>query len=69
MEDQWPPTVEQLARALATLSPDDRRILGLAARDRLPNDAIARRLGLSLQEATRRLARALRRLDRAIERQ
>ena len=60
---------ERLARAARRLRPREREVLLLSARDRLSNDEIATRLGITPEAASRRLAAALRRLDRALERQ
>ncbi|OYW46423.1 MAG: hypothetical protein B7Z08_01040 [Sphingomonadales bacterium 32-68-7] len=68
-EPQCEPTRDEVARALRALRPIERDILSLAARGRLTNEAIACRLGMPLRTVERHLARALRRLDRAIERQ
>ena len=69
MADDRPlPTAEQLEAAAARLRPIERAVFDLAARGRLSNDAIARRLGISMPAARRALARALRKLDRALDR-
>lgn len=60
------PTAEQLEAAAATLRPLERRVFGLAARERLSNPEIAGRLGISVRRAERLLARALGKLDRAL---
>ena len=62
-------TPERLALAAETLRPKEREVLILSARDRLSNAQIAERLGIAPKAAERRLARALRRLDRALERE
>lgn len=62
------PTPEQFAEALRRLPRIEREILVLGAHERLSNEAIALRLGLSTRSVERRLARALCRLDRALER-
>jgi len=48
-----------LARALASLPEDLRQVLVLAAHQRLDNAAVAMRLGITVEEAERRLAQAL----------
>jgi RNA polymerase sigma factor (sigma-70 family) len=58
-----------LRKAAATLDADEREVLRLSAGEGLGYDNIASRLGLSPEEAERLLARALYRLDRALERQ
>ena len=60
---------ERLAKAARRLRPQEREVLLLSARERLSNDEIAARLGITSEAASRRLAAALRRLDRALERQ
>jgi DNA-directed RNA polymerase specialized sigma24 family protein len=56
-------------KAVARLSPLERQILMLSARERLCREEIAARLGLSDEAVTARLAMALYRLDRHLERQ
>jgi len=63
-----PPTVEQLEAAAMHLRRNERAVLELAAGGRLSNAAIAERLGIPVHVAERLLARALRKLDRALER-
>ena len=58
---------ERLARAVRRLRPREREVLLLSARERLSNDEIAIRLGITPEAASRRLAAALRKLDRALE--
>lgn len=60
---------DRLQCAARTLRPLEREALVLSAAERLSNAELARRLGLSVGAAERLLARALRRLDRALERQ
>ncbi|KRA84094.1 sigma factor-like helix-turn-helix DNA-binding protein [Altererythrobacter sp. Root672] len=62
------PSVEQLEAAALRLRRNEREVLELAAGKRLSNAAIAERLGLPIHVAERLLARALRKLDRALER-
>jgi DNA-directed RNA polymerase specialized sigma24 family protein len=62
------PTVEQLEAAAMHLRRNERAVLELAAGGRLTNTAIAERLGIPVHVAERLLARALRKLDRALER-
>ena len=63
------PTPERLEEAAKCLRPLEREVLILSARERLSNGEIAERLGISPDAAERLLASALRRLDRALERQ
>ena len=63
-----PPTIEQLEAAAMHLRRNERAVHELAARGRLSNTAIAERLGIPVHVAERLLARALRKLDRALER-
>lgn len=67
--DRPPPTLERLEKAAAVLRPLEREVLVLSARERLSNDVIAARLGVEPEAAERLLARALCKLDRALERQ
>ena len=60
---------ERLEKAAKNLRPLEREVLILSAREQLSNAEIAQRLGLSADAAERLLGRALRRLDRALERQ
>ena len=62
------PTAEQLEAAALRLRRNERDVLALAAHGRLSNAAIAGRLGIPVHVAERLLARALRKLDRALER-
>jgi len=64
-----PPTLEQLERAASTLSPVEREVLVLSACERLSNDDIAARLGMTPEAADRLLARAICRFDAALGRQ
>ena len=65
------PTValDRLERAASNLRPIEREALVLSAREGLSNGEIAARLGITVEAAERLLARALCRLDRALERQ
>ena len=63
------PTLEFLELAATRLAPLEREVLILSAREQLSNAEIAVRLGISPEAAERLLASALRRLDRALERQ
>ena len=67
--DRPPVTLERLERAASTLLPIEREVLLLSARERLSNGEIAARLGMTPQAAERLLARAISKLDRAIDRQ
>ena len=60
---------ERLESAASSLHPIEREVLVLSARERLSIDEIAARLGVAPQAVERLLAKALRRLDRALERQ
>ena len=62
-------TPERLEQAASGLSPSEREVLRLGARERLSNDEIAERLGVSTEAAQRLLADALCKFDRALERQ
>ena len=61
--------LDRLEKAASSLRPTEREVLVLSARERLSNDKIADRLGITPRAAERLLAKALCRLDRAIERQ
>ena len=61
--------LKRLERAASSLRPIEREVLVLSARERMSNDEIAARLGITPEAAERLLARALCRLDRALERQ
>lgn len=63
------PTPERLEQAARSLRRLEREVLILGAREKLSNAEIAERLGISPEAAARLLASALRRLDRALERQ
>ena len=67
--DRPPVTVERLERAASTLLPIEREVLLLSACERLSNGEMAVRLGMTTQAVERLLARAISKLDRAIERQ
>ena len=62
-------TPERLEKAAAGLRPIEREVLMLSARERLSNEEIAARLGITAEAAERLLAKALCKLDRALERQ
>ena len=62
------PGLEQIEAAALHLRRNERAVLELAAGGRLSNPAIAERLGMPVHVAERLLARALRKLDRALER-
>ena len=62
-------TFERLESAVSSLHPIEREVLVLSARERLSIDEIAARLGMTTQAVERLLARAISKLDRAIERQ
>lgn len=61
--------VERVERAAAVLSRLEREVLVLSAGHGLRNEEIAARLGISERRAERLLARALRKFDRALDRQ
>lgn len=63
------PTPERIEQAAKGLRPDEREVLALSAGERLSCAEIGGRLGISSEKAERLLARALRKLDRALERQ
>ena len=67
--DRPPPASERLEEAVSRLRPIEREVLLLSARERLSNEEVAARLGIEPAAAERFLAKALRKLDRAIERQ
>ena len=67
-QDHPLPTLEQLEAAASRLRRNERAVLDLAARGRLSNTAIAERIGMPVHVAECLLARALRKLDRALER-
>jgi RNA polymerase sigma factor (sigma-70 family) len=67
--DRPPLTPERLEKAASSVSPPEREVLVLSAGERLSNDEIAARLGLTVEAAERLLADALCKLDRALERQ
>jgi len=60
---------ERMHEAMATLRKLEREVLILSAERSLGNRAIAARLGITPDRAERILASALRKLDRAVERQ
>ena len=67
--DRPPLTLERLEKAAAGLRPLERKVLALSAGERLSNEQIAERLGITSSAVQRVLARALRKLDCALERQ
>jgi RNA polymerase sigma factor (sigma-70 family) len=60
--------LDRLDQAVSRLSPIEREVLRLSAREGLSNREIASRLDISAEAAERLLARALCRLDRELER-
>jgi RNA polymerase sigma factor (sigma-70 family) len=60
---------ERLEKAASSLNPAERAVLFLCAREGLSNGEVADRLGITAGAAERLLASALRKLDRALERQ
>ena len=62
-------TPERLEEAARSLRPAEREVLVLSAREGLLNGEIGERLGIAPEAVERLLARALRKLDRALERQ
>jgi RNA polymerase sigma factor (sigma-70 family) len=62
-------TPERLEKAARSLHATEREVLFLSARERLSNQEVAERLGITTEAAERLLAKALRKLDRALERQ
>lgn len=66
-KDRPPITRARLARAADRLSPEQRDVLLLSARERLSNDEIAALRGIPVEAAERLLADALVALDRALE--
>ena len=67
--DRPPMTLERLEKAASSLRPIEREVLVLSARERLSNDEIAARLGITREAAERLLVTALCRLDRTLEQQ
>lgn len=59
---------ERIRCAAAALSPLERDVLTLSARLKLPNGDIAVRLGISDRRVERLLARAVSRIDMALDR-
>ena len=62
-------TLERIEQAASHLRPIEREVLILSARERLSNDEIAGRLGITAGTVERLLATALCNFDRAFERQ
>jgi len=69
MTDRPPITRERLEKVASSLSPMERQVLILSARERLSNREIAARLGVTVPAAEGLLASALCKFDRALERQ
>ena len=70
MAQDFPPlSLEQLEKAAECLAPIEREVLVLSARERLSSRDIAARLGVTPRKAERILARAIRKLVAAIDRQ
>lgn len=59
---------DDVERAAGALSPVEREVLVLSAREGLRNGAIAAKLGMSERKIERILARALRKLDLGLDR-
>lgn len=64
-----PPDSDRLEKAISRLSPIERDVLFLSAREGLRTDEIAGRLGLPKETVERHLADALCSLDLLLERQ
>ena len=64
-----PPDSDRLEKAIRKLSPIERQVLFLSAREGLATSEIAARLELPSQTVERHLADALFNLDRLLERQ
>ena len=62
-------TLERLERAASSLRPIEREVRVLSARERMSNDEMAARLGITPEATEQLLAEALCRLDRALEQQ
>lgn len=67
--DRPPVPLDRLEKAASSLRQVERDVLVLGARERLTNEEIGARLGITAEAAERLLASALRKLDRALERQ
>lgn len=67
--DRPPVELERLEKAAARLRPIEREVLVLSAGEGLSNDGLAARLGITPRAAERILARAICKVDRALERQ
>lgn len=67
--DRPPATPERIERAASKLRPIERHVLILSARERLPINEIAARLGSTPEVVERLLAKAICKFDRALERQ
>jgi DNA-directed RNA polymerase specialized sigma24 family protein len=64
-----PPDIDRIERAISGLSPIEREVFLLSAREGLWTDQIAARLKLPGEDVERHLADALCNLDRFLERQ
>lgn len=70
MDRRWSDEeMDRLERAALKLRPVELEVLLLSAQDRLPNQQIAARLGLTVQAVERHLADALYHLHRDMERE
>ena len=58
----------RLARALSKLRPIEREVLLLSSSEKLWNDEVAERLGLTTEEVERHLSSAIRKLVRELRR-
>lgn len=68
VRDRPPVTLDRLEKAASSLRPIEREVLVLSARERLSRGEIAERFGISPEAVERLLAKALCKLDRALER-
>jgi RNA polymerase sigma factor (sigma-70 family) len=67
VEDHQPVDADRIHRAARKLRPIERQVLVLSSADGLRNEEIAERLGIGTRAAERLLAKALCKLDRALE--
>jgi DNA-directed RNA polymerase specialized sigma24 family protein len=67
-QDPRPPDPDRIAEAISKLSPIEREVLFMSARERLWTDEIAARLDLPGEIVERHLADALGKLDHLLER-